>query len=44
MAGKAPQDETYARTAGFLGPDRLAWEAYRAEGLTADIAKIKAVL
>ena len=42
-AGKAPGDETYQRSAGFLGPDRQAWEAYQADGLAADIAKIKAV-
>jgi hypothetical protein len=42
-AGKAPGDETYQRSAVFLGPDRQAWEAYQASGLAADIAKIKAV-
>jgi hypothetical protein len=42
-AGKASHDETYARSAGFLGPDREAWDAYQAGGLQADIEKIKAV-
>ena len=43
-AGKAPQDETYTRTAPFMGPDRQAWDAYQAGGLVADIGKIRACL
>ena len=43
-AGKATHDDTYARSAPFLGPDAQAWDAYQADGLAADIEKIKAVL
>lgn len=44
MATKATWDDTYQRSSAFLGPDAEAWDAYQADGLQQDIAKIKAVL
>ena len=44
VAGKAAMDGTYEQANTYLGPDREAWGAYQAAGLTADIEKIRPVL
>jgi hypothetical protein len=43
-AGKAPMDETYAAANACWPDDEAAWHAYLADGLAADVAKIRNVL
>lgn len=42
--GRSPHDDTYQEAENVWDEDKAAWEAYQADGLAADIAKIRAVL
>ena len=42
--GKSPLDDTYQETVSMWDADKAAWDAYQADGLAGDIAKIRAVL
>jgi hypothetical protein len=42
-AGKAATDSTYAGSLATAGADREAYERWRREGMTGDVAKIRAL-
>jgi hypothetical protein len=44
LANKAEMDRGYEEVNALYGPDGAAWDAYQADGLQADLAKLRSLL